>query len=223
MHWQEILFTIAKIITITKKNQLHRQTKIIFQWVTSLIWFISICRCSHIRENTISSLKEAYSHGADMVEFDVQLSKDIIPVIYHDFELCTTSLSKDGQKEKLIPIQLKNLTLKQLRSLKIHHVNAIDNGVKVNVFITCRVLHIEMYKVYWLIQMDRLRSANVIFFENWLIKHKLLMLTSWTLNWRYEVENINLPIFQSHFTSYISVWDTLLKYCVIPKIILERY
>ena len=69
-----------------------------------------------------------------MVEFDVHLSKDKIPVIYHDFELCTTSLSKDGQQGELIPMQLKNLTLKQLRGLKIHHVNAIDNGVKVNVF-----------------------------------------------------------------------------------------
>jgi len=86
--------------------------------------------CSHLRENTISSLKNAYSHGADMVEFDVHLSKDKIPVIYHDFELCTTSLSKDGQQGELIPMQLKNLTLKQLRGLKIHHVNAIDNGVK---------------------------------------------------------------------------------------------
>ena len=102
------------------------------QWVQ--VWFISICRCSHLRENTISSLKNAYSHGADMVEFDVHLSKDKIPVIYHDFELCTTSLSKDGQQGELIPMQLKNLTLKQLRGLKIHHVNAIDNGVKVNVF-----------------------------------------------------------------------------------------
>ena len=90
-----------------------------------------------MRENTISSLKNAYSHGADMVEFDVHLSKDKIPVIYHDFELCTTSLSKDGQQGELIPMQLKNLTLKQLRGLKIHHVNAIDNGVKVNVCFLC--------------------------------------------------------------------------------------
>ena len=92
-------------------------------------------RCSHLRENTISSLKNAYSHGADMVEFDVQLSKDKIPVIYHDFELCTTSLAKDGQQGELIPMQLKNLTLKQLRGLKIHHVNAIANGVKVCLYL----------------------------------------------------------------------------------------
>ena len=46
-----------------------------------------------MRENTIASLKYAHAHGADMVEFDVQLSKDKIPVIYHDFELCTSKFS----------------------------------------------------------------------------------------------------------------------------------
>ena len=54
-----------------------------------------------------------------MVEFDVQLSKDKIPVIYHDFELCTTSVGKNGEHKELIPTQLKNLTLAQLRGLKV--------------------------------------------------------------------------------------------------------
>ena len=100
--------------------------------------------CSHMRENTIASLKYAHAHGADMVEFDVQLSKDKIPVIYHDFELCTSksavcllfcllffgvqffvyifsaSVGKNGEHKELIPTQLKNLTLAQLRGLKVH-------------------------------------------------------------------------------------------------------
>ena len=72
-------------------------------------------------------MKEAFAHGADMVEFDVQLSKDKIPIIYHDFELCTTSQSILSQEGMLIPMQLNNFTLEQLRALKIHHINAIDN------------------------------------------------------------------------------------------------
>ena len=73
------------------------------------------------------SFKQAYFHGGDMVEMDVQLSKDHIPVIYHDFQFCTISLPKDSKKkEQLIPIQLKSLSLKELRGLKI--------GKKVNVF-----------------------------------------------------------------------------------------
>ncbi len=35
-------------------------------------------------ENTLEALLEAYSHGCDMVEFDVQLSRDGEPVIFHD-------------------------------------------------------------------------------------------------------------------------------------------
>ena len=30
--------------------------------------------CSNIRENTIASMKDAVLHGADMVEFDVQVN-----------------------------------------------------------------------------------------------------------------------------------------------------
>lgn len=63
-----------------------------------------------------------------MVEFDVQLSKDKIPVIYHDFELCTTTVTKNGEQRELIPTQLKNLTLAQLKSLKIHHTSEKNNG-----------------------------------------------------------------------------------------------
>ena len=81
--------------------------------------FFFFFSCSHLRENTIASLKNAHTHGADMVEFDVQLSKDKIPVIYHDFELCTTSVGKNGEHKELIPTQLKNLTLAQLRGLKV--------------------------------------------------------------------------------------------------------
>ncbi len=41
---------------------------------------------SHI-ENTLQAFREAYALGSDMVEFDVQLSADLIPVIFHDDSL----------------------------------------------------------------------------------------------------------------------------------------
>uniref|UniRef100_A0A8C4I4T6 Glycerophosphocholine phosphodiesterase 1 n=1 Tax=Dicentrarchus labrax TaxID=13489 RepID=A0A8C4I4T6_DICLA len=37
-----------------------------------------------IRENTIASFKSAANHGAAYVEFDVHLSKDDVPIVYHD-------------------------------------------------------------------------------------------------------------------------------------------
>ncbi|XP_030853815.1 glycerophosphocholine phosphodiesterase GPCPD1 isoform X2 [Strongylocentrotus purpuratus] len=51
-----------------------------------------------IPENTIYSFKEAATHGADFVEFDVHVTKDGFPVLFHDFQfsLC--------MQEKLAPV-----------------------------------------------------------------------------------------------------------------------
>ncbi|KAM9058131.1 glycerophosphocholine phosphodiesterase GPCPD1 isoform 3-T6 [Megaptera novaeangliae] len=43
-----------------------------------------------VQENTIASLRNAASHGAAFVEFDVHLSKDFVPVVYHDLTCCLT-------------------------------------------------------------------------------------------------------------------------------------
>src|SRR5216117_26334 len=45
----------------------------------------------HAPENTMTSFEEAISLGADMLEFDVRLTKDGIPVIVHDANLDRTS------------------------------------------------------------------------------------------------------------------------------------
>ncbi|XP_074108367.1 glycerophosphocholine phosphodiesterase GPCPD1 isoform X1 [Cotesia typhae] len=79
--------------------------------------------CANVRENTIASLKTASHHGADMVEFDVQLSKDMIPVIYHDFHV---SISMKRKKQidamDMLEIPVKDLTLEQLHLLKVYHL-----------------------------------------------------------------------------------------------------
>ncbi|XP_012538512.1 glycerophosphocholine phosphodiesterase GPCPD1 isoform X2 [Monomorium pharaonis] len=79
--------------------------------------------CANVRENTIASLKTASYHGADMVEFDVQLSKDLIPVIYHDFYV-SISMKRKKQIEAMdmLEIPVKDLTLEQLHLLKVYHV-----------------------------------------------------------------------------------------------------
>ncbi|KYN40430.1 Putative glycerophosphocholine phosphodiesterase GPCPD1 [Trachymyrmex septentrionalis] len=75
--------------------------------------------CANVRENTVASLKTASYHGADMVEFDVQLSKDFIPVIYHDFYV-SISMKRKKQIEvmDMLEIPVKDLTLEQLHLLK---------------------------------------------------------------------------------------------------------
>jgi glycerophosphocholine phosphodiesterase GPCPD1 len=44
-------------------------------------------RFSSVRENTLHSLNHAAKNGADFVEFDVQLTKDRVPIIFHDFHV----------------------------------------------------------------------------------------------------------------------------------------
>merc|ERR1719289_306829 len=91
--------------------------------------YTSAQHCSNIRENTIASMKDAVVHGADMVEFDVQVSADLIPVIYHEFTLCVQSKSRHG-KEMMLEIPVKDLTLNQLHELKVHHPYEKSAGVK---------------------------------------------------------------------------------------------
>uniref|UniRef100_A0A1B0CZE2 GP-PDE domain-containing protein n=1 Tax=Phlebotomus papatasi TaxID=29031 RepID=A0A1B0CZE2_PHLPP len=76
-----------------------------------------------IRENTIASLKKACAHGADMVEFDVQLSKDLVPVIYHDFSVYVClKRKKQIDTNDMLELPMGELTLEQLNNLKVYHV-----------------------------------------------------------------------------------------------------
>ena len=79
--------------------------------------------CAEVRENTIASLKTAASFGADFVEFDVQLSKDLVPVIYHDFHVCISMKRKNDTNDmEMLQLPVKELTLEQLHLLKVYHL-----------------------------------------------------------------------------------------------------
>ncbi|XP_013133716.1 PREDICTED: glycerophosphocholine phosphodiesterase GPCPD1 isoform X1 [Papilio polytes] len=76
-----------------------------------------------IRENTIASLKQAAASGADLLEFDVQLSKDMIPVIYHDFHVCISmKRKKEVDFTEMLELPVKDLTLEHLQKLKVYHL-----------------------------------------------------------------------------------------------------
>lgn len=77
-----------------------------------------------VRENTIASMKSAAAHGADMVEFDVQLSKDYVPIIYHDFQVCVSMRKKKYYEySEMLELPVKELTLEQLQKLKVYLQN----------------------------------------------------------------------------------------------------
>uniref|UniRef100_A0A674NS62 Glycerophosphocholine phosphodiesterase 1 n=1 Tax=Takifugu rubripes TaxID=31033 RepID=A0A674NS62_TAKRU len=72
-----------------------------------------------IRENTIASFKSAANHGAAYVEFDVHLSKDAVPIIYHDLTCCISTKMKNDKTQELIEVPVKDLTFDQLQLLKV--------------------------------------------------------------------------------------------------------
>lgn len=72
-----------------------------------------------------------------MVEFDVQLSKDNIPVVFHNFEAC--DLESDSPfPRKFIPIS--HLTYSQLKSGRYGHVHDKNLKEEERLFPTLRTL-----------------------------------------------------------------------------------
>ncbi|CEG39184.1 glycerophosphodiester phosphodiesterase gde1 [Plasmopara halstedii] len=75
-------------------------------------------RLALTRENTLASLILAGRSGADFVEFDVQLTKDRVPVIYHDFLVHVGLEDKNagsfGTKSETYEIGIHDMSFRQL-------------------------------------------------------------------------------------------------------------
>lgn len=65
---------------------------------------------SHAPENTLAAFQMALDAGADGVEFDVQLAKDGVPVVFHDATLERTGLRPD---------KVADLTSRQLGKIDV--------------------------------------------------------------------------------------------------------
>jgi len=63
-------------------------------------------------ENTLSAFKRAIELSSDFIEFDVQLTKDKIPVIFHDDDLSRITNNQCN-------LSVSDLTLKELQSLDV--------------------------------------------------------------------------------------------------------
>ncbi|KAI9304900.1 Glycerophosphodiester phosphodiesterase domain-containing protein [Cunninghamella echinulata] len=77
---------------------------------------------SHLQvgENTVLSFITAASLGAEYVEFDVQLTKDLVPVIYHDWTVTETGYD----------IPLNSITIEQFLNLRPSgHIKEYHMGI----------------------------------------------------------------------------------------------
>ncbi|XP_015415708.1 PREDICTED: glycerophosphocholine phosphodiesterase GPCPD1 [Myotis davidii] len=97
-------------------------------WPFTKYFYVFSFRLAKVQENTIASLRNAASHGAAFVEFDVHLSKDFVPVVYHDLTCCLTMKKKfEADPVELFEIPVKELTFDQLQLLKLTHVTALKS------------------------------------------------------------------------------------------------
>lgn len=60
---------------------------------------------AHAPENTFAAFKRAIDEGSDGIEFDVRLSKNGVPVVFHDQTLARTAL-RDGEVAKYTAAEL---------------------------------------------------------------------------------------------------------------------
>ncbi|KAF0683604.1 Aste57867_24370 [Aphanomyces stellatus] len=78
-------------------------------------------RVSWIRENTLPSFIVAGYLGADLIEFDVQLSKDRVPIVYHDYFFSGKLGHRASGATLFTKMGLHDLTLEQLNRIEWRH------------------------------------------------------------------------------------------------------
>lgn len=69
-----------------------------------------------VTENTLASFMQAFRKGADYVEFDVHVSRDRIPFVYHNFEAYVAS---HGAAATPVRVDLADYPLAQLQTMQL--------------------------------------------------------------------------------------------------------
>nr|XP_027201546.1 glycerophosphocholine phosphodiesterase GPCPD1-like isoform X2 [Dermatophagoides pteronyssinus] len=81
-------------------------------------------------ENTISAFNYACKNGAQMIELDVQLSHDGIPIVYHDFDIQTFLINRHNDSEHdMFRIPLKDMSLHSLQQISTNYMPHISENV----------------------------------------------------------------------------------------------
>ena len=70
-------------------------------------------------ENTLAAFADAVARGCDGAELDVQLSRDGVVVVHHDFRLMADLARKDGARLEGHPPRIKDLTWAELQQFDV--------------------------------------------------------------------------------------------------------
>lgn len=99
-----------------------------------------------LRENTIDAFKRAFEHGADMVEFDVQLTEDRVAVIYHDFQLYISKVRNLNTRE--YDVMNLPLTRNEITSLRpfCRHSKGDVKSIPLNKFAIDQLKRVKFYE-----------------------------------------------------------------------------
>jgi glycerophosphoryl diester phosphodiesterase len=82
----------------------------------------------HTSENTLASFKKALELGVDMIELDVHLSRDLIPMVIHDETVNRTTTAK-GLVKDFLAKELQELGIQTLEVV----LNLVENQCEINI------------------------------------------------------------------------------------------
>lgn len=107
-----------------------------------------------LRENCLKSFNLAIEHGADMIEFDVQLTKDLIPIVYHDTELrVSNNFDLDLRENDILHLPLTQTEIDALKSSLVK----LDNELSVVALGQLTMEQLARVKVY---EPSQMQSGN---------------------------------------------------------------
>lgn len=113
---------IVKKINLIENNESisFRLKELFFLLFVFLIYFIFVFhRNAKCRENTIGSFKSAVQNGAHLIEFDVQLTNDKVPTVYHDFHVLLEVRNKLESPKRQMIFPFHKLNYEELKNFQV--------------------------------------------------------------------------------------------------------
>ncbi len=114
-----------------------------------------------IPENTLSSFLEAKKQGASWIEFDVMLSKDNVPVIFHD-ETLKRMTGENGRIDEKTLSELKELKVNKTETIPtLEETLELSKELNLGINIEIKPSKIELTKITTKQILEVLKNSNI--------------------------------------------------------------